>query len=300
MSDRLLVVDKPEGPTSHDVVARVRRATGIRRVGHAGTLDPRASGVLLVLVGRATRLSAYLMERDKSYRGRMTLGVATDTQDSEGEVIERKDASGVTREDIERAAAGFVGDIMQVPPMVSAIKRDGTPLYELARKGVEIEREARPVSVHELRITGYEPPYVDFILDCSKGTYVRTIAADLGDRLGCGAHLSMLVRTRVGPFGLDLAVPLASIVKAGSGWEELGIRPVDALPDMDIVLLDESQAESTMDGGSAELGEEQRTKATTERVLLTEDGETLLAVARVARANGAARVRPEKVFVPPI
>lgn len=300
MSDRLLVVDKPEGPTSHDVVARVRRATGIRRVGHAGTLDPRASGVLLVLVGRATRLSAYLMERDKSYRGRMTLGVTTDTQDSEGEVIERKDASAVTREDIEHAAAGFVGDIMQVPPMVSAIKRDGTPLYELARKGVVIEREARPVSVHELRITGYEPPYVDFILDCSKGTYVRTIAADLGDRLGCGAHLSMLVRTRVGPFGLDLAVPLASIVKAGSGWEELGIRPVDALPDMDIVLLDESQAESTMDGGSAELGEEQRTKATTERVLLTEDGETLLAVARVARANGTARVRPEKVFVPPI
>jgi tRNA pseudouridine55 synthase len=300
VSDRVLIVDKPSGPTSHDVVARVRRITGVRRVGHAGTLDPRATGVLVVLVGRATRLSAYLMDGDKAYRGRIVLGVSTDTQDGEGDVLSRRDASGVTITDIESAAARFVGDILQVPPMVSAIKRDGTPLYELARKGLRVEREPRPITVHALRITRFDPPTVDFEIECSKGTYVRTIAADLGEVLGVGAHLHALERTRVGRFDIDMAERLDVIEGAGEGWLRLGIAPLEALPELDVVRLDEAQAERVMDGGAVVLNGEQADGVATERARLTEDGSTLLAVARVSRGERGAEASPEKVFSPPI
>ncbi|MBD3368180.1 MAG: tRNA pseudouridine(55) synthase TruB [Candidatus Eisenbacteria bacterium] len=300
MSDRLLIIDKPSGPTSHDVVARVRRATGVRRVGHAGTLDPRGTGVLVVMVGRTTRLSAYLMDHDKSYSGRMVLGVTTDTQDAEGEVLERRDPSGVDRDRLDSVLDSFRGDIMQTPPMVSALKRGGVPLYELARQGIRVEREARPVTVRDLRIVSFDLPYVEFVIECSKGTYVRTLAADVGEQLGCGAHLDRLRRTRVGPFRVEEAVALADIMEAGDAWLELGVPPLGALPDLDVVTLSEEQAERVMDGGGVRLDDAQASGVSTDRALLTEDGAALMAVARVTRNGGTVRVDPEKVFVPPI
>jgi tRNA pseudouridine55 synthase len=300
VQDGLLIVDKPKGPTSHDVVAKLRRATGIRRIGHAGTLDPLATGVLIVLVGRATRLSGYLMDRDKSYRGTIILGVSTTTQDAEGDVVSHRDASGVTRKGLERELEGFVGTIEQMPPMVSAIKRDGTPLYELARRGVEVEREPRPVTIHSFRVTAFGEGSVDFELDCTKGTYVRTLAADLGERLGTGGYLAELRRTRVGPFGLEQAVPLNRLVAAGREWAPLGLPPLEALPGMKLVRMTETQADRVMDGGSVPLDAEQAPDTPVGLVRLSEDGRTLSAVARLGVVEGRRMVHPEKVFTPPI
>jgi len=300
VNDRVLIIDKPAGPTSHDIVAKVRRLSGIRRVGHAGTLDPRATGVLVVLVGKTTRLSSYLMDHDKSYCGRIELGVETTTQDGEGDVVSRRDASGVTLLDIERAASSFVGDILQVPPMVSAIKQAGRPLYELARKGVSVERKARPVTVSSLEVMRYESPYIDFELDCSRGTYVRTIAADIGTELGCGAYLAELRRTRVGAFTLEQAVTLQELLSAGDEWPGLGLPAVAALPEMDLVELNDTQSERVMEGGATALEVDQAADVSTEKVRLSEDGATLLAIARVTRQRGKPSVQPERVFVPPI
>jgi tRNA pseudouridine55 synthase len=209
--DGFLVVDKPAGMTSHDVVDRVRRALGTRKVGHAGTLDPDATGVLLVGVGRATRLLRYVGALPKSYVGEVVLGTETTTLDSSGEVVATFDMAGVGLEEARAAAAGFVGDILQVPPMVSALKVGGRRLHELARAGVEVEREARPVTVHRFDVTGWaEPGVLSVEVDCSGGTYVRSLAADLGRALGGGAHLRNLRRTAIGPH--SAMVPLDGLV----------------------------------------------------------------------------------------
>ena len=209
MTDGVVAVDKPAGWTSHDVVAKSRGLLGTKKVGHAGTLDPSATGVLVLGVGRATRLLRYLGDLPKEYVGELVLGAETSTLDADGEVVRTHEMGAVTLDDVRRAAGGFVGPILQVPPMVSAVKVDGRRLHELARAGVEVEREARPVTVHSLSVDEHdEPGMFRLTVSCSGGTYVRTLAADIGTALGGGAHLRNLRRTAVGGFDLAGAVAL--------------------------------------------------------------------------------------------
>lgn len=212
-----LIIDKPAGMTSHDVVAKLRKRFNEKRVGHAGTLDPDATGVLLVGVGYVTRLMTYLSGMSKSYVGEVVLGSTTTTLDDAGEVTATFDMSSVTLQDVESAASRFVGEIDQVPPMVSALKVDGRRLHELAREGIEVERKARRITIHSLVVSPTAEAHV-FSIDvkCSSGTYIRSLAADIGTALGGGAHLRRLRRTSIGPFtladasGIDDAVLVAS------------------------------------------------------------------------------------------
>lgn len=204
--DGVLLVNKTAGPTSHDVVDAIRRRFRFKKVGHGGTLDPQATGLLIILLGKGTKMSSYFLGSDKTYEGRVRFGISTDSHDADGRVTAEKDCSWLTREQVEAAMEKFKGDILQTPPMVSAVKVKGVPLYRSARKGKEVEREARVVHVYEFRLTGVELPSADFVMKCTKGTYVRTICSDLGDALGCGAHLSKLNRTRSGDLKLEDAV----------------------------------------------------------------------------------------------
>ena len=205
--DGILNLNKPKGWTSHDVVAYVRRLTGIQRVGHAGTLDPMATGVLLVCLGRATRIVEYLMAGRKRYRTVLHLGISTDSHDADGQVTATVPVV-VTRADVEKALPNYRGSIKQIPPMVSAIKRDGQPLYKLARRGITVERASRPVEIYELKLTEWLPPTLTVELTCSPGTYVRALARDLGQELGCGAHVTALSRLASGEFTLCEAIGL--------------------------------------------------------------------------------------------
>lgn len=211
--DGVLLVDKPAGPTSHDIVHKIRKRFKIGKVGHGGTLDPNATGLLIILLGKGTKLSDRLLGGDKAYSGVARLGRVTDTQDCDGVTLEEKPWEGVTREQFETAVAeGFSGDIFQTPPMVSAIKSGGVPLYKLARKGQEVERKPRLVHVYKYAVTEWTPPSVAFDVDCTKGTYVRTLVHDVGQVLGCGACLDALRRTRSGPFELKDAVTLDEVL----------------------------------------------------------------------------------------
>jgi len=237
----ILNLDKPAGMTSHDVVARVRHLLGIRKVGHAGTLDPMATGVLLICLGQATRVAEYLMRSDKIYRAEIRLGVTTDTHDAEGQVIKTAKVN-VGEEEVREALASFVGQIEQVPPMYSALKREGIPLYRLARKGIVVERKPRTVKVHRIKLLDWSPPLVTIEVTCSPGTYIRALARDLGERLGCGAHLAALTRLASGRFTLDEAVSLDKLAEAAAQgrWQEL-LHPLDAaLQDFPAVTLDEA------------------------------------------------------------
>jgi tRNA pseudouridine55 synthase len=198
----VLLVDKGPDMTSHDVVAVARRCLNMKKIGHCGTLDPMATGMLILVLGNGTRLSDLLMSEDKEYVGTMTLGATTSTQDAEGKILEQKPVPEMTMEQVTAAFDAFKGDFYQIPPMVSAIKIGGVPLYKLARKGQEVVREPRFVRVYDYEITRFEPPQIDFRIVCSKGFYVRTYAHDIGQKLGCGAHLSALRRTRSGHFKL--------------------------------------------------------------------------------------------------
>jgi tRNA pseudouridine55 synthase len=208
MTDGFLVVDKPAGLTSHDAVARCRRIFGQKRVGHSGTLDPDATGVLIIGLGRATRLMQYTSGLGKSYTAEIVLGTATTTLDAAGEVTGTWDMSAVTLDDARRAAEKLTGRIEQIPPMVSAVKVGGRRLYKLAREGVEVERAARPVTVHRFEIRSLADGVVGAAIDCSSGTYIRVLAEDLGRLLGGGAHVRALRRTAVGPWPDSAAVPL--------------------------------------------------------------------------------------------
>jgi tRNA pseudouridine55 synthase len=210
MIDGILNLNKPPGPTSHDVVAKIRRITHQRRVGHAGTLDPMATGVLIICLGRATRMAEYLMDSRKIYRARVRLGVATNTYDAEGKVVDEAPVT-VGREDVEAALEDFRGEILQVPPMYSALKHDGEPLYRLARRGVTVDRPPRPVEIHRLEMTDWTPPELTLELTCSRGTYVRSLAHDLGQALGCGGHLAGLLRIASGEFHVKDAIPVDDV-----------------------------------------------------------------------------------------
>ncbi len=247
--DGLVVVDKSAGWTSHDVVAKLRGVYGQRRIGHAGTLDPDATGVLLVGLGRATRLLRYLQEAGKEYRGRVVFGVATDTLDAAGAVLERQEMH-VTRADLDNAARAFVGDIEQVPPMVSALKVGGRRLYEMARAGEEIERAARPVHIGELVVEDLEPgayPEATIRVACSTGTYIRTLAADLGAALGGCAHLGSLRRLRVGGFTLDDARTVEAIE---ADPDVAVLAPSEAMRDLETVRVDAERARAVAHGAT--------------------------------------------------
>ena len=211
MRSGIIVIDKPEGISSGGVVGRVRRAFGIKRVGHGGTLDPMASGVLPVFVGRATRASGMLLDADKTYRAGFILGIRTDTQDTTGTILERREVTA-SPEEVEAALRGFVGRQKQTPPMYSALKRDGKKLYELARKGEEVEREPREIEIYDIKYLGCEAGEHRMEVSCSKGTYIRTLVDDIGRALGCGAAMSSLRRERTGPFSIENAVPLDELV----------------------------------------------------------------------------------------
>jgi tRNA pseudouridine55 synthase len=227
----ILLVDKPADHTSHDVVARLRGKLRMKRVGHAGTLDPMATGLLIMLVGKATRVSQYLTSLDKEYEGSIELGKVTDTQDAEGEVLETIPVPAFTDAEIRAAVTSFLGDQYQTPPMYSAVKVDGVPLYKSARKGEEVEREPRFIRVMSWDITRFALPHLDFRLRCTKGTYVRTLAHDLGRKLGCGAHLAALRRTASDKFHVSQALTLDQINALSlPEIEKRLIAPRDAVP----------------------------------------------------------------------
>ncbi len=229
--DGVLLIDKGQDMTSHDVVAVARRTLGIKKIGHCGTLDPMATGLLILVVGRATKIQDLLMSEDKEYVGTLTLGTSTSTQDRQGEDLEVREVPDLSREEIEAAFDKYKGDFYQTPPMVSAIKRDGVPLYKLARKGQTVEREPRLVHVYHYEIQDVSLPVVEFRVVCSKGFYVRTYAHDIGESLGCGAHLSDLRRTRSGRFDLERSVT----------FEQLKEGPRDAIVDAMLSLPEVSR-----------------------------------------------------------
>ncbi len=208
MKEGLLIIDKPSGMTSHDVVDVVRRRFKMKRVGHSGTLDPVATGVLVILLGKATKLFTQFVHFDKAYEATLRLGVVTDTGDVEGKVLEEKDPGGVSADEVRRVFATFVGQRQQVPPMVSAIKYKGQRLYELARRGIQVERAPRPIKIYELFITRLDLPDVDFTVRCSKGTYVRRLGEEIGEVLGVGGFILRIRRTALGPFQIKDTVAL--------------------------------------------------------------------------------------------
>ncbi|MFT5468940.1 MAG: tRNA pseudouridine55 synthase [Verrucomicrobiales bacterium] len=225
----VLIVDKDPDMTSHDVVAIARRSLNIKKIGHCGTLDPMATGLLILVIGKGTKIQDLLMAEDKEYEGTITLGQVTNTQDAKGEVLEEKEVPELSEEEITNVFDEFKSDFYQMPPMVSAIKKDGVPLYKLARKGQTVERDPRLVHVYTYRISRIELPEIDFRVLCSKGFYVRTYAHDIGEKLGCGGHLSDLRRTKSGRFNLDRAI---SVTDLKEGKREMILEKMLSLPEV--------------------------------------------------------------------
>ncbi len=292
MVQGIINVHKDVGPTSFAVIARLRRILGVSQAGHGGTLDPLASGVLPVFIGGATRLAEYLLEHRKTYRALIALGTATSTYDSEGSVTMKGDAGALTQEAVDKALASFRGSIWQKPPLYSAIKKDGQPLYKTARAGGSVELEARPVEVYALRIISFRPPELELEVECGRGTYIRSLAHDLGRQLGCGAYLAGLVRTAYGPFTLAGAVKLAELERLapGGGWL-VQLQPGDVvLENWPQIQLDAEQAARVACGQELELdqpAELPRLRA------YGADGKLL---ALLFHDGGGAIWRPRKVF----
>ncbi len=255
MDSGILNIDKPAGLTSHDVVARVRRLVPKIRVGHAGTLDPMATGVLVVCIGKATRLVEYVADADKRYRATIRFGATTTTWDAEGDVEERRPIDGLDLARIEAELQRLVGAIDQVPPMYSALKRNGQPLYRLARQGVTVDREARRVEVYSLEVEDWEPPDLIVRVHCSKGTYVRALAHDLGEVLGVGAHLAALARTAVGTFTLEDAVDLEWLLaqRESGAWREHLLDASVAVRRLPRAVADDEAARRLAHGQAASL-----------------------------------------------
>ena len=300
MADGILNVKKPRGMTSFAVVSMVRRLTGVRRVGHAGTLDPIADGVLPICLGRATRIVEHIVDAPKAYRGTLLLGVSTDSYDSEGAVTATADPGGVTKAQVETELAGFVGEIQQLPPMYSALKHQGQPLYRYARAGKTVQRQPRPVSIYRMELIRFEPPEVEVHMECGRGADVRTVAHDLGQQLGCGAHLIALTRLRSGPFVLEDAIDLEEFQAAvtNAAWEDL-LLPIDrVLESWDAALLAQQHTLEVRCGRSLLL-EPARPQAP-EPLLdapcraYSAGGEFL----GILRYRGGGRWKPERVFAP--
>jgi len=319
--DGVLNIRKASGPTSHDVVDQVRRIFGQKRVGHAGTLDPMASGVLVVCLGKATRVVEYLMGLPKEYRARMVLGISTDTQDSTGTVISERDASGISREAFENAAAAFVGEIEQVPPMTSALKHEGTRLYKLARQGKTVDRPARKITIYSIDVTEFSsgpipnsqfpipdsesptpnsqlptPNWAELVVRSSSGTYIRTLCSDIGDRLGCGAHMSALERTRVGQFAIEGSVTIEELESAtrDGRLDSLAMTMDDALAGLpSVAIAGEDVARAS--NGMAVPCSEAHSEADTVRILSPEG--VLVGIGEVLDRSAGRIVKPRKVLI---
>ena len=223
--DGALLIDKPAGPTSHDVVDAIRRQFQIKKVGHCGTLDPNATGLLIIVLGRGTKLSEKLMSSDKVYEGTMKFGETTDSYDADGELVASLPVPPMTLDELNEMAATFIGDQMQMPPMVSAIKKDGVPLYKLARKGIEVQREPRLIHIYNFRCLDYQEPLAHFRVACTKGTYVRSLVHDVGQKAGCGAHLANLRRTVSGKFDVADSLSFEEALGLSAGELERRVIP---------------------------------------------------------------------------
>jgi len=290
-----LVVDKPVGMTSHDVVQAIRNGTNLRRAGHTGTLDPRASGVLVILVGPAVRLSEYVSASDKRYQAIIRLGGSTDTFDAEGMVTPTVDPVNVTEAQFEEALKTFVGEIEQTPPPYSAVKVQGRKAYEMAREGEEVELAPRKITVHHLEVLEWTPPEVVIDVHCSSGTYVRSLANDLGVMLGCGAYLVGLRRTKSGRFSLRDAVPLRKLQEAftAGNWYQYLIPAAEALGDWPAVELNPDEVEGVRHGHRVKVvGEPTETKV---RGVSTQ-GELVALMELTINEDGSREWQPKKVF----
>jgi len=256
--DGILNINKPTGMTSHDVVAKVRKLLKQRRVGHAGTLDPAASGVLPICVGHATRVAEYLSESGKAYRATIIFGTVTDTYDSEGTILRTASPQDLTLAKIEAILPAMLGEQMQIPPRYSAIKLQGQPAYKRARAGEEVAMEARPITIYQLEIIDWQLPILTLAIECSKGTYIRSLAYDLGEKAGCGAYLGGLVRTRSGPFALPECITLEQLAEAtAQGTLEQFLYPADkAIEQYPALVLDEHTSERVKHGNAFRVEEE--------------------------------------------
>jgi tRNA pseudouridine55 synthase len=274
MIDGILNINKLTGMTSHDVVARVRKLLKQKRVGHAGTLDPAASGVLPICVGQGTRVAEYLSESGKAYTADILFGIVTDTYDAEGAIVRTANTENLTLEQIQKALAGFLGPQLQMPPRYSAIKLQGQPAYKRMRAGEEITLEPRPIVLTQLDILAWQPPKLTLAIECSKGTYIRSLAYDLGERLGCGAHLAGLIRTRSGPFILSDSITLDQLAEAvENGTIEQYLRAADSvLQQYPALTLDTATTERVLHGNAFPYD--------------IDDSETKIELARVYDANG--------------
>ncbi len=294
--DGILNIDKPPGRTSFSIVSQVKRLTGERRVGHGGTLDPQASGVLPVCLGQATRVTQFLMDATKCYRARVELGVTTDTYDAWGKITSRCDPAGISREQVESALASFVGEIQQTPPMYSAVKHRGRRLYELARRGITVDRRSRLAKVRSLELTGWEPPVATVEVVCGKGTYIRSIAHDLGQTLGCGAILTGLVRLRYGPFDIGNAISpgrLDDAVRHGH-WQSF-VYPIDyVLLGWTAVVVGDDTGRAIRNGCPVTADDLKGVAAEGRCRVYTDDG-SFLGVLRFNQETG--QWQPEKLFL---
>lgn len=283
----ILVVDKAPGVTSFDAVALARRGLGVRRVGHAGTLDPPATGVLLLLIGAATKLTPYLMDHEKEYVATIRFGVTTDTHDLSGRVLTTTPVMGLSRERLDAACRPLVGHILQVPPMYSAVHHEGQRLYDLARQGVEVERAPREVVVSSIVVEELDDAVATLRIVCGKGTYIRVIAADLGTLLGCGAAVERLTRTRLGPFTLRAALDWSALVDARRDTLRARLLPVDAgLAGWPAAPLDDEGARHFCHGQPARLG---KPLAGARLVRVYDQSQTLLGVGETDRDGRSVR-----------
>ncbi|OGN99273.1 MAG: tRNA pseudouridine(55) synthase TruB [Chloroflexi bacterium RBG_13_52_12] len=295
--DGILNIDKPAGKTSFGVVAMVKRLTGERHTGHAGTLDPDATGVLPICLGKGTRIIEFLMDTIKTYRAVIELGVSTDTYDASGKVTGRKDPSGIELSALEHALEFFRGVIRQTPPMYSALKHQGQPLYALARAGIAVERKPRTVTVYRLDLTAWQPPAVTLEIECSKGTYVRSLANDLGELLGCGASLKNLVRSRYGIFDIKDAISLSQLEEAArrGDWQQY-LHPIDSvLRDLPSIVVDEAGEEAIRTGSPPAPDSSNPPDADSKYCRAYSGDGRFLGILRYDSASGAWH--PKKVFI---
>lgn len=292
--DGVLNIDKPSGMTSHDVVQAVRRIAGEKRVGHTGTLDPLATGVLVLCLGKATRIAQYLEAGEKEYRAVMKLGETTDTLDADGVVLETRAYTPPPMEKIREATKEFIGEIQQRPPVYSAIKIGGVPSYKLARRGEAEALKPRTVTIHEISVTGFEDPLVSVTVRCSKGVYIRSLCADIGESLGMGAHLTSLVRTRSGRFRIDDAATLGRLaeVAARGQLQELLVPMDTALVEFPIVTVDAEESRKILHGNRISLRQPLENAVKIRTLRIHDDSGRLLALATIDQGW----LKPELVF----
>ncbi len=292
--DGILNVLKPSGKTSFDVVSRIRRLSGESRVGHTGTLDPDATGVLVVCLGQGTRMIEFLSKAGKTYRAEIELGICTDTDDATGVILDRRDTRSVAEEQVRRAVNSFCGAYDQVPPMYSALKQQGKRLYELARQGIEVPRKPRRVDIFRLALLDWNPPMMTIEVDCGSGTYIRALARDIGESLGCGAHLSKLVRLRSQPFSIDDATDLVVLEEAFSeGWWPSLLYSIDeVLLEWKAVILSGEEETQVKKGGSVILRVSEDSPSTSTCRAYSAEGDF---VAVLTKLDGGMW-RPRKVF----